>query len=159
MLSEDLYRKQTLQLSVSYNVLSPIMIQCPGRDVRMLFSNREILYYPTLHISSWKKPAKWSSSKKGKNGITGQYLVMPPLLEQRCNGTSAGQGYLEVSWNCPCNSFLWAIGYSVTLQFSFPLLTLTMKHNQCPPLQASFWSTSTPTHHVTLRKIMHYCLR
>ncbi len=29
---------------------------------------------------------------------------MPPLLEQRCNGTTAGLGNLVVSWNCPCSS-------------------------------------------------------
>jgi hypothetical protein len=88
---------------ISYNVLA-VTCEC------CLAVAKYILYDPTLHTSSWQKPAKWSRSKKGKNRITGQYLEMPSLLEQRCTGTTAGLGYLEVIWNCPCNSSLWAIG-------------------------------------------------
>ncbi len=35
--------------------------------------------------------------------------IMPPLLVQRCNGTTAGLGYLEVNVICPCKSPHWAI--------------------------------------------------
>jgi hypothetical protein len=34
----------------------------------------------------------------------------PPLLVQRCNGTTAGLGYLEVNVICPCKSPHRAIG-------------------------------------------------
>ncbi len=33
-----------------------------------------------------------------------EYLVMPHLLKQRCNSSTAGLCYVEVSWNCPCSS-------------------------------------------------------
>jgi hypothetical protein len=33
----------------------------------------------------------------------------PPQLVQRCNGTTAGLGYLEVNVICPCKSPHWAV--------------------------------------------------
>ncbi len=33
----------------------------------------------------------------------------PPLLVQRCNGTTAGLGYLEVNVICPCKSPHWVM--------------------------------------------------
>ncbi len=39
-------------------------------------------------------------------------VQMPPLLVQRCNGTTAGLGYLEVNLICPCKSPNWAVRLS-----------------------------------------------
>jgi hypothetical protein len=36
-------------------------------------------------------------------------MVQPPLLVQRCNGTTAGLGYLEVNVICPCKSLHWTV--------------------------------------------------
>jgi hypothetical protein len=36
-----------------------------------------------------------------------------PLLLQRCNGTSAGQGYLKVNVICPCESPHWVVDCTV----------------------------------------------
>ncbi len=32
-------------------------------------------------------------------GVQYQFFISPPLLVQRYNGTTAGQGHLEVGWN------------------------------------------------------------
>jgi hypothetical protein len=41
--------------------------------------------------------------------ISRLYWYSPPLLVQRCNGTTAGLGYLEVNVICPCKSPHWAV--------------------------------------------------
>jgi hypothetical protein len=65
---------------------------------------------------------------------------LPPLLVQRCTGTTAVLGYLEVNVICPCKSPPWAVGYCP--HYRFPLgengtirlltLTLTQTHQFCP---------------------------
>ncbi len=35
-------------------------------------------------------------------------LQSPPLV-RRCNGTTAGQGYLEADWGCPAKIPPWAV--------------------------------------------------
>jgi hypothetical protein len=42
-------------------------------------------------------------------GTSRLYRFKPPLLVQRCNGTTAGLGYLEVKVICPCKSPHWAV--------------------------------------------------
>ncbi len=32
------------------------------------------------------------------------FCIQPPLLVKRCNGTTAGPGYLEANVICPCKS-------------------------------------------------------
>ncbi len=47
------------------------------------------------------------------NGLYIYYKVSfqrRPLLVQRCNGTTAGLGYLEVNVICQCKSAPWAVG-------------------------------------------------
>ncbi len=43
------------------------------------------------------------------NGKVGNSPREPPLLVQRCNGTTAGLGYLEVNVICSCKSTHWAV--------------------------------------------------
>jgi hypothetical protein len=35
--------------------------------------------------------------------------IEAPLLVQRCNGTTAGLGYLEVNVICPCKTLHWTV--------------------------------------------------
>jgi hypothetical protein len=46
-------------------------------------------------LQAWRMPHRiqWNRMLNG----------MSPLLVQRCHGTTAGLGYLEVSVDCPCN--------------------------------------------------------
>ncbi len=46
-------------------------------------------------LPAWRIPQRiqWNRMLNG----------MSPLLVQRCHGTIAGLGYLEVSMDCPCN--------------------------------------------------------
>jgi hypothetical protein len=46
--------------------------------------------------------------KTGKKPQTGPEY--PPIMVGRCNGTTAGLGYLEVNVICPCKSPPWAVG-------------------------------------------------
>ncbi len=41
--------------------------------------------------------------------ISESWMVQPPLLVQRCNGTTAGLGYLEANVNCPWKSPQWPV--------------------------------------------------
>jgi hypothetical protein len=72
---------------------------------------------------------------------------MPPLLVQRCNGTTAGLGYLEVNVICPCESPHWAMTSVRTVDphgenGSNPLLTLTFSRQYRS-------ITNKPPHHTT----------
>jgi hypothetical protein len=40
----------------------------------------------------------------------------PPLLVQRCNGTTAGLGYLKVSLDCLCKSPPWMVSSVLTVR-------------------------------------------
>jgi hypothetical protein len=44
-----------------------------------------------------------------EGNLSGGVEFMPHLLVQRCNGTTAGLGYLEVNVICLCESPHWAI--------------------------------------------------
>jgi hypothetical protein len=76
---------------------------------------------------------------------------LPPLLVQRCTGTTAVLGYLEVNVICPCKSPPWAVGYCP--HYRFPLgengtirlltLTLTQTHQFCSNAKTSSKSTSS----------------
>jgi hypothetical protein len=57
------------------------------------------------------KTRSWQNDK----GLHLHLHVHVPLLVQRCNGTAAGLGYLEVMEICPCKSPLWAVDYSVRI--------------------------------------------
>jgi hypothetical protein len=48
-------------------------------------------------------------SPGGRFRKVGIYSSEPPLLVQRCNGTTAGLGYLKVNVICPCISPHWAM--------------------------------------------------
>jgi hypothetical protein len=41
-------------------------------------------------------------------------IILPPVLGQRCNGTTSGLGYLEVSWHCPA---ILSFVQSISVQF------------------------------------------
>jgi hypothetical protein len=79
--------------------------------------------------------------------------VEPPLLVQRCNGTSAGLGYLEVNVICPCKSPHWAMDWTVDPHGengSNPLLTLTL--TTITSMQIQNKQASTPHHaHSTMQ--------
>ncbi len=84
----------------------------------------------------------------------------PPLLVQRCNGTTVGLGYLEVSMDCPCKIPFWtlvSVPRGRMAQFlPLPRPNLNDKHINAKPAQGSFQPTGDhkPTCD-TPRKIMY----
>jgi hypothetical protein len=56
------------------------------------------------HVLVLRMPLDQAPAKLEKN-------IGGPLLVQRCNGTAAGLGYLEVNGICPCKSPHGAVDY------------------------------------------------
>jgi hypothetical protein len=88
-----------------------------------------------------------------------------PLLVQRCNGTTAGLGYLEESVICPCKSPHWTLISVRTVDpqwgewfNSSADFNPNNNHVNTGPKQASFQTTSRPHHHATLKQ-KNYCMQ
>jgi hypothetical protein len=80
-------------------------------------------------------------------------IYLPPLLVlcrsywyaaamvQRCNGTTAGLGYLEVNVICPCKSPHWAIVDPIGENGTIPMLNLTLTTIFKASIQSSLQTT------------------
>jgi hypothetical protein len=77
-----------------------------------------------------------------------KYYLLPPLLVQRCNGTTAGLGYLEANVICPCKSPHWTVDSSADFNPNH-------NHVNAPPNQASLQTTSRPHHYATSKQILY----
>jgi hypothetical protein len=64
-------------------------------------------YYLIVKNQSWIASVTVRNIRQGRS--TCRPSVRPPVLVQRCNGTTAGLGYLEVNVICPCKSPGWAV--------------------------------------------------
>ncbi len=85
------------------------------------------------------------------NKATPLYFIQPHLLVQRCNGTTAGQGYLEVNVICKCKSpHLRTVNpHWVKWLDSSTDFNPNHNHVNAAPKQVSLQTTSRPQHHPT----------
>ncbi len=93
-------------------------------------------------------------------------IGLPPLLVQRCNGTTAGLGYLDVQYTWFVHSNL-PIGRltsvrTVNLHWgewlnSSAYFNPNNNHVNSAPTQASLQTTSRPHHHAT--PMQNYCIQ
>ncbi len=95
--------------------------------------------------------------------VTKFCLELPPLLVQRCTGTTAGLGYLEVYGICPCKSPHWTVDKNVRnvdihweewLNSSADF-NPNHKHVKAASKEASLQTTSRPHHHATPKQNYH----
>jgi hypothetical protein len=80
-------------------------------DLKNCMGSRQIVLVSTAGMSVLNAGIFWREAKTKRlfSQCGGLSKIKPPLLVQRCNGTTAGLGYLEVNVICPCKSPHWAV--------------------------------------------------
>jgi hypothetical protein len=78
----------------------------PKKTIFPHLSYRNVI---TLSIILENNSNRLSAESGSDSNLRVNIRKLPPLLVQRCNGTTPGLGYLEVS-KCSCKSPSWVVG-------------------------------------------------